>query len=137
MGKDHTRITRLAQNHIRAARPNDAGILSAIAIRSKAHWGYDQEFMAACRDELTLTTAPIARDPTFLVEREGTPLGFYRLTIEPDNEVDVAAFDPNAVGFYEAMGARRIGSVPSVSIPDRSLPLLAVSLGDLPDGTSR
>jgi ribosomal protein S18 acetylase RimI-like enzyme len=32
--------------------------------------------------------------------------------------------DPNAVGFYEAMGADRIGEVPSASVPGRTLPLL-------------
>ncbi len=36
--------------------------------------------------------------------------------------------DPNAEGFYPAMGARRIGDAPSRSIPGRMLPLLAVDL---------
>ncbi|MEO3414847.1 GNAT family N-acetyltransferase [Roseovarius sp. CAU 1744] len=36
--------------------------------------------------------------------------------------------DPGAAGFYERMGARRIGSAPSESIPGRILPLLEFSL---------
>jgi len=32
--------------------------------------------------------------------------------------------DPNAEGFYLAMGARRIGAVPSATVPGRLLPLL-------------
>ena len=42
-------------------------------------------------------------------------LGFTRLTIDAD---------PYAEPFYLAMGARRIGTAPSGSIPGRMLPLL-------------
>jgi len=46
-------------------------------------------------------------------------LGFERLTLEAD---------PGAEPFYLAMGAHRIGSVPSGSIPGRVLPLLEVPI---------
>jgi GNAT superfamily N-acetyltransferase len=36
--------------------------------------------------------------------------------------------DPNALGFYEACGARRVGSQASSSIPGRWLPLLEIHL---------
>ena len=39
------------------------------------------------------------------------------------------ASDPDAVGFYEAMGARRIGTVPSGGLPGRRLPRLEYTLG--------
>jgi ribosomal protein S18 acetylase RimI-like enzyme len=39
--------------------------------------------------------------------------------------------DPNAVGFYRAMGAEQIGEAPSGSVPGRSLPLLAFKLADV------
>ncbi|NCP64872.1 MAG: GNAT family N-acetyltransferase [Paraglaciecola sp.] len=35
--------------------------------------------------------------------------------------------DPNAEAFYLAMGAKRIGTLPSSSIPGRSLPLLSIA----------
>ncbi|MFE4533541.1 hypothetical protein ACFRKB_00545 [Streptomyces scopuliridis] len=35
---------------IREARPDEAP-----ALRSKAHWGYDEAFLAACRDELPIS----------------------------------------------------------------------------------
>jgi GNAT superfamily N-acetyltransferase len=38
------------------------------------------------------------------------------------------ASDPNAVGFYEKMGARRIGDVPSAP-EGRTLPLLRIDVG--------
>lgn len=36
--------------------------------------------------------------------------------------------DPNAVGFYERMGARRVGETPSSIIPGRSLPRMRFEL---------
>ena len=38
--------------------------------------------------------------------------------------------DPNAEGFYAAMGAERIGETPSESIPGRMLPLMRVRVSD-------
>jgi GNAT superfamily N-acetyltransferase len=42
-------------------------------------------------------------------------------------QLDIEA-DPFAAGFYERMGARRIGSVPSGVIPGRMLPLYRLDL---------
>jgi hypothetical protein len=42
---------------IRKARPDEAGELTELALRSKAHWGYDEAFMASCREELTVRKA--------------------------------------------------------------------------------
>lgn len=42
---------------LRRARASDAAALSALALISKAHWGYDEAFMQACHDELTYTAA--------------------------------------------------------------------------------
>ena len=39
----------------RSATAADAAELTDIAFRSKAYWGYSEEFMEACREELTLT----------------------------------------------------------------------------------
>jgi GNAT superfamily N-acetyltransferase len=39
--------------------------------------------------------------------------------------------DPNAVGFYTAMGARQVGEVPSGSVPGRTLPLLTFRLAEV------
>ena len=42
---------------IRAARSDELAELHALALRSKAHWGYDDAFMAACSDELRVDAA--------------------------------------------------------------------------------
>ena len=40
---------------LRQARPEEASLLTELAMRSKQSNGYDDEFMAQCRDELTVT----------------------------------------------------------------------------------
>ncbi|MFJ3792106.1 GNAT family N-acetyltransferase [Kitasatospora sp. NPDC090091] len=147
---------------IRPARPEEAALLSAIALRSKAYWGYDEAFMAACREELTLDPAAIERRRTAVAEADGRVLGFVTLVgappqgelgmlfVDPDSigrgvgrrlvdhvreRAGVLGFrrltidaDPNAEPFYLAMGATRIGTTPSESIPGRELPLLALEI---------
>ncbi|WP_306323103.1 MULTISPECIES: GNAT family N-acetyltransferase [unclassified Streptomyces] len=148
---------------LRPARPDEAERLSALALRSKAHWGYDEAFMAACVDELTLRPDEITRRRTTVAEdADGRLLGLATLEgappvgelglmfVDPDaiglgvgrllfahvrdtaraagfRKVSWAA-DPNAVPFYEAMGARHTGVIPSGSIPGRTLPLMEVAL---------
>ncbi len=46
---------------IRDARVDDCDALSELAYASKASWGYDDAFMAACRDELTVRPADLER----------------------------------------------------------------------------
>jgi len=63
-------------------------------------------------------------------ERIGTGLGrrLWRHAVASATEAGYTSLrieaDPNAVGFYEAMGAERIGEVTSGSVPGRALPLL-------------
>jgi GNAT superfamily N-acetyltransferase len=51
---------------IRAARPEESAELGALALRSKAHWGYDQAFLDACREELTIPAAQITAKRTYV-----------------------------------------------------------------------
>ena len=46
---------------IRDARVDECDALSELAYASKASWGYDDAFMAACRDELTVYPADLER----------------------------------------------------------------------------
>jgi len=143
---------------IRPARADEADLLSDLAFRSKRAWGYDDLFMEACREELHVTPESIGICPTFVAESGGEIVGFYQLEddalsamfVEPERmrsgvgralcahltalararrlAAVVIQSDPNAQGFYEAMGAERIGETPSASIPGRLLPLLRLSL---------
>ena len=64
---------------IRPARPSDAERLSEIAFQSKAYWGYEAAFMAACRADLTVSPEALEAAAFFVLEREGQLLGFYSL----------------------------------------------------------
>ncbi|MGW7515192.1 GNAT family N-acetyltransferase [Streptomyces sp. NPDC054796] len=94
---------------IRAARPEEAGALSELALRSKAYWGYDEAFLAACRDELTLHPAEIIRRRTMVAVDEdvdgdgdedgGRLLGFTTLEGIPTLAVLGMMFvEPDAMG---------------------------------------
>ena len=79
---------------IRRARAFEAMALSDLAMRSKAHWGYDAAFMAACREELTLRPGELARSPVFVSAAGRRIAGFYRL--------DIAARDAEVGHFFVA-----------------------------------
>jgi GNAT superfamily N-acetyltransferase len=147
---------------LRAARSDEARLLSELALRSKGSWGYDQAFLDACRAELTLAPEEVETRRVTVAEHDGQVVGFYALAgeppqgtledlfVEPDHigtgvgralwDHAVAAAralgfarltleaDPGAEPFYLAMGAHRIGSVPSGSIPGRFIPLLEVPI---------
>ena len=104
---------------IRPARSGEAKALSDLALRSKAHWGYDAAFMAACRAELTVTPAQAASGRAYLYEARRLELAKVRVPS-----------DPNAEAFYRAMGATTVGTAPSGSIPGRRLPLMELALGE-------
>src|SRR5215211_5642303 len=91
---------------IRRARPAEAGVLSALALRSKAHWGYDADFLAACQDDLILTGDEIATSTVYVIDGETSPLGFYRLLLQDDGVavLDALFVEPAAMG--QGVGSR-------------------------------
>jgi GNAT superfamily N-acetyltransferase len=46
---------------LRNARADEIAELTKLCLRSKAVWGYDAAFMAACRDELTIRPSDLER----------------------------------------------------------------------------
>lgn len=68
--------------NIRQASLSEATQLTELALRSKGHWGYDPEFLHACRIDLTLTPEYIASSSVFVIEEEGSIAGFYSLSGE-------------------------------------------------------
>jgi GNAT superfamily N-acetyltransferase len=148
--------------NLRTAKPADAAALSDIAFKSKAHWGYSDDFMAACKEELIVTPEACASGLVVVGEENGVLVGFYRLGGKPPvgelSDLFVAPTrigtgagktlfqaarnhalklgfaalsihsDPHAEAFYLHMGAKKIGSSPSGSIPGRELPILQIDL---------
>ncbi len=84
---------------IRTARANEAQALSDLAMRFKAHWGYGDTFLAACRDELTVTAAMIAAGDVRVAEGDGTLRGLHRLSVSKNEAcVELLYVDPTAIG---------------------------------------
>lgn len=90
---------------IRPARPDEAAYLTALGLRSKAHWGYDAAFMAACVRTMTVTSHQIAApDRHYLVaeDAEGSVVGFAALRPEGrgsrDAELTDLFVDAHAIG---------------------------------------
>ena len=108
----------MAEDPIRPVRIDDIPALSDLAFRSKAHWGYDEAFMSACREELTVTPAGIARCPTFVYD-DGSLCGFYQLSITGE-EADIALFfvDPPMIGrgIGQALWRHMVGEARRVGV---------------------
>jgi GNAT superfamily N-acetyltransferase len=95
---------------IRPARPAEAPLLSDLAFRSKAHWGYSNDFMAACREELTYSARDLRRcSPGFFVaEADGMIVGFHALEACSAEEFELTALfvAPDRIG--QGIGRRLI-----------------------------
>src|SRR5579883_474666 len=72
---------------IRRARPDEADTLTALIVRAKSYWGYDQSFIEACRPLLTLTSESIERDPVYCAEVGETVVGVNHLKWLNEQEV--------------------------------------------------
>jgi len=85
---------------LRAARADEAALLSALALRAKALWGYSPEFMQACRDELTYAAADVARGGFVVAEEDGRVVGFYALAPTVDGAAELKALfvEPAEIG---------------------------------------
>ncbi|MDE2637909.1 MAG: GNAT family N-acetyltransferase [Chloroflexota bacterium] len=74
---------------IRAARPDEAERLTEIACRSKAHWGYSPERIAAWRPAFLTVTADYIRahSPVVAVDDDGGVVAFAALEREAQGAV--------------------------------------------------
>lgn len=88
------------QSTIRRAEPGEAEALTALSLRSKAYWGYDESFMTAAAAELALSPERLARCPAYVLEAEGRVAGFYLLEPIDEREVELSALfvEPDAIG---------------------------------------
>lgn len=86
---------------LRPAWHDDGPMLTALALRSKAHWGYDEDFMRACVAELTVTEERILKDTVVVVDDGPRTNAFamYMLCGEGDTlEVENFFVDPPHIG---------------------------------------
>jgi len=65
--------------NIRPAVETDADVLSAVAMRAKAHWGYSSLALESWRTELTISKQDVRSRPVFVAMVGGEVAGFYSL----------------------------------------------------------
>jgi len=106
---------------IRPARPDEAAALTGLVLRSKAHWGYGEDFLALCREELALRPEELETLETLrahVAERDGgPPLGV--LTIRgapPEGTLEHLYVEPSAM----ALGAGRTLMLAAQTSRDRA-----------------
>ena len=95
-------------SRFRPAGPDELEAITALAIRSKAYWGYPDEFMAALRPELTFCQADLddPRTCVEVLEVDGELIGAIRMRRRTELAcLEDLWVDPEAIG----QGYGRIG----------------------------
>ncbi len=83
---------------IRQPKADELSLLSDLCMRSKAVWGYDQAFMEACREELTLTAQELTSTHVAVADSDGTPAGIVQVGVDGDDAELLKLFvDPAAM----------------------------------------
>jgi GNAT superfamily N-acetyltransferase len=109
---------------IRAAAPGDGPALTALALRSKAHWGYDEGFLAACVPSLTIDDAVLGAGPAFVAGVRSAH-GFVAVDLGGPDGVEVTHLfvDPPAIGsgvgrrlWDRAVGAALLAGATSIVV---------------------
>lgn len=93
---------------IRKASQHEVDTLSALAFRSKAHWGYSSAFMEACRAELTYDRHDLQTRDVYVLETGGQIVGFYALRQLSDNRVELEALFVEPAWIGQGVGRRLI-----------------------------
>ena len=67
---------------LRTALRDELPDLSALCLRSKAVWGYDDAFLAACRTELTLRPDELQTTRIQVAERDAAVVGMVQVKVD-------------------------------------------------------
>jgi GNAT superfamily N-acetyltransferase len=87
-----------------SAAPDEAAVVSALAIRSKAHWDYPPEQMSVVREELTLRTAQLANHHCHVAVGGAEIRGFYTLVLMDDGRAELEHIFVEPVDFGVGIG---------------------------------
>jgi N-acetylglutamate synthase-like GNAT family acetyltransferase len=86
----------------RNAVSDDAPMLDALMVRSKASWGYDDAMMAALRPTYGIDAAYLVTYETVVAEEGGQVVGFYALSaldvLGEQIELDSLFLEPSFIG---------------------------------------
>ena len=138
----------MANLRIRAARPDEAPALTELCVRSKALWGYDDDFMRASQDALTITPAMISDGQVLVAENSDRVVGVATATqIDASGAYDLGHMfvAPDAIGtgagraLFDAMvalvrgkGGKRLVIVADPNAEEFYRRLGAKRIGDAP-----
>jgi N-acetylglutamate synthase-like GNAT family acetyltransferase len=93
----------MGKNTIRFAKPQEALLLSELALRSKGYWGYDANFLASCKEELSYDESQLS-SPAYcfkVAEVHGYKIiGFFALNfLDTDYaELEALFIEPEVIG---------------------------------------
>lgn len=83
---------------LRPAHPEEAPELTRLCLRSKAVWGYDQAFMEACRDELTISARDFGQSAICVAVNEQKIIGMAQVCAQGDDaQLQKLFIDPAAM----------------------------------------
>lgn len=85
---------------VRPARPGEAASLTGLCLRSKAHWGYDAEFMRLCVPSLMVEDQAIAEGRVLVAtDGFGGTVGTVSVGRDGDDaELALMFVEPSAIG---------------------------------------
>ena len=85
---------------VRTALPKEAGLLTELCMRSKAHHGYDDAFMAQCAPVLEVRGADINAGRIWVAQRNRRIVGTVGITLGSDGEAELDRMfvEPDAIG---------------------------------------
>lgn len=84
---------------IRLARVEEADNLTDLVLRSKAYWGYSDEFMQAAAEHMAITPDFLAENRSFVLELDGKMIGLSSLVDQGEVVVlDNLFIAPNYIG---------------------------------------
>ncbi|MEX5952140.1 GNAT family N-acetyltransferase [Providencia vermicola] len=83
------------------ANASEANVLTTLSLRSKKYWGYSDNFIEMCRDELTLKPDDFAHYLILVAKINGKYCGFIQLRFDEDSEsgeLEKLFIDPSFIG---------------------------------------
>ena len=74
------------------AKNEDLKIINELMHNSKKYWGYDDDFMNKFMDIFQLTKNYLETNHTWLLYKNNKLIGFYSLSMTPDNQLELDNF---------------------------------------------
>ncbi len=93
---------------LRAATLDELPALSALCFRSKAVWGYDNDFMEACRKELTIEPSDLRSTSIAVAEKNEGIVGVAQVRVT-GNEADLLKLFVEPSALHGGVGRQLFG----------------------------